>query len=107
MLKDYGRVVGPLKVFIEKAANIPNDNTFKLLGAKVDPFCVVFLSMDDTKQIIKTDVKKNDLQPVWNYKGNLLINTRMRQAKELKLVVQIQHAGSVTNDILGQCEIPL
>lgn len=67
---DFGRVSATVDITIEKASKLKN---MDLLG-KSDPFVECYFNTEPANKI-KTIVKENDLEPVWNQQGSFFIET--------------------------------
>lgn len=81
---DFGRVSGTVDIIIEKASKLKN---MDLIG-KSDPFVECFFSSEPANKI-KTIVKENELEPIWNQQGSFFVETVRLLVQETFLTFQV------------------
>ena len=103
LVKEYGRVIGKLKVDIYSASGLYKSDFF----GKSDPFCIAYLSPHPNEHLT-TPVQKNTMEPIWNFKEKFLfLDIRSRQIPGLNLVVEIYDEDPASSDLMGSTTINL
>ena len=59
------------------------------IGGKSDPYCIVTLSQGKGNKNVKTPIKANDLNPIWNHEDSLKLDYSMKEYLTVKLFAEV------------------
>ncbi|EGR27332.1 hypothetical protein IMG5_197670 [Ichthyophthirius multifiliis] len=100
LIPEYGRVLGNISVNIISGANLKNTD---LIG-KSDPYVKAYIEKDPSN-FLKTIAIKDDLNPVWNFNGNIFLNLLRCQVKNEYVIFDVYDEDNVTDELIGQCKV--